>query len=87
MISVMNDEVAFQIKEKRSHLVMFKGRELQRASESFRELQRATIDGIEELMQSFNFSKMFLSSCKPFPKVSLILNILWLVCAESEQSK
>ena len=40
-------------------------RELQRASESFRELQRAPIDDIEKLRQSFKFSKIFLSSCKP----------------------
>ena len=41
-------------------------RELQRASESFRELQRAPIGDIEKLIQGFNFSKIFLSSCKPF---------------------
>ena len=38
----------------------------QRASESLRELQRAAIDDTEKLMQSFNFSKNMLSSCKPF---------------------
>ena len=35
-------------------------------SESLRELQGAAIDDTEKLIQSFNFSKIFLSSCKPF---------------------
>ena len=44
-------------------------RELQRGSESFRELQRAAIDDTEKLIKSFNCSKIFLSSCKPFQTV------------------
>ena len=42
----------------------------QRASEhvnpGFRELQSAATDDIEKLIQSHNFSKIILSSCKPF---------------------
>ena len=53
-------------------------REPQRASESLRELQRAKIDDTEQLMHSFNFPKIFLSSCKPFQNslTSLIIKVI-----------
>ena len=48
-----------------------------------RQLQRASkknaIDDIEKLIQSFNFSKVFLSSCKPFQTSCLTVSsgIYW----------
>ena len=42
----------------------------QRASESFRALQRGAINDIEKPIENCNFSKIFLNSCKPFQKVS-----------------